>query len=147
MKEAVIIFERDALRTGGHKRPNKWAGLITFAILVYYRKYGVLIRICTGFFFSKPLPVRVPLQAVANSPPPGLTNLKENIGKQDTKAAGNQSILVKYVRTEKCIRLCERASFPAENCSYQCQRRSVIRRLRALPFEQEVFPVQRYACP
>lgn len=37
----------------------------------------------------------VPLQAVANSPPPGLMNLKENIATQDPKT-GNQSFLVKY---------------------------------------------------
>ncbi|CAN0100732.1 unnamed protein product [Ascophyllum nodosum] len=38
----------------------------------------------------------VPLQVVADSPPPGLMNLKENIGGQDPKASNNQSILAKY---------------------------------------------------
>lgn len=38
----------------------------------------------------------VPLQVVADTPPPGLTNLKETIGTQDPKTSGNQSILAKY---------------------------------------------------
>lgn len=42
--------------------------------------------------------VSVPLQVVTDNPPPGLMNLKENIGNQDPKTSGNQSILAKYVR-------------------------------------------------
>ncbi|CAN0240768.1 unnamed protein product, partial [Ectocarpus sp. 4 AP-2014] len=38
----------------------------------------------------------VPLQVLQNSPPPGLSALKEQIGTKDAKAAGNQSLLVKY---------------------------------------------------
>ncbi|CAM9506643.1 unnamed protein product, partial [Pylaiella littoralis] len=38
----------------------------------------------------------VPLQVLANSPPPGLQNLKEQIGTKDSTMAGNQSLLVKY---------------------------------------------------
>lgn len=59
----------------------------------------------------------VPLQAVANSPPPGLANLKEIVGNQDPKPV-NQSILVKYVRTTKhegstIIHVCERSMVPS----------------------------------
>lgn len=54
--------------------------------------------ISLGTLFVYLLRHSVPLQVMANGPPPGLMNLKESIGKQDTKAAGNQSILVKYVR-------------------------------------------------
>lgn len=39
----------------------------------------------------------VPLQVLANSPPPGLANLKEHTGTKDAKASGSQSLLVRYV--------------------------------------------------
>ncbi|CAM9813540.1 unnamed protein product [Scytosiphon promiscuus] len=38
----------------------------------------------------------VPLQVLANSPPPGLANLKENTGTKDSKTTGSQSLLVRY---------------------------------------------------
>lgn len=47
-------------------------------------------------FACSALPKSVPLQVLAPNPPPGLMNLKEDSGKQDPKAEGNQSILFKY---------------------------------------------------
>lgn len=38
----------------------------------------------------------VPIQVLANNPPPGLQNLKEQIGTKDSKAAASQSLLVRY---------------------------------------------------
>lgn len=38
----------------------------------------------------------VPIQVLANSPPPGLQNLKEQMGTKDSKAASSQSLLVRY---------------------------------------------------
>ncbi|CAM9222978.1 unnamed protein product [Hapterophycus canaliculatus] len=38
----------------------------------------------------------VPLQVLANSPPPGLANLKEQTSTKDEKASGSQSLLVRY---------------------------------------------------
>eukprot|EP00903_Cladosiphon_okamuranus_P013097 g12216.t1 len=38
----------------------------------------------------------VPIQVLANSPPPGLQNLKEQIGTKDSKTAASESLLVRY---------------------------------------------------
>lgn len=38
----------------------------------------------------------VPIQVLANSPPPGLQNLKEQVDAKDSKATSSQSLLVRY---------------------------------------------------